>query len=1059
MGDLRWCVTESLFRADTINFAVTGAINLNARLPNLTSNVSIQGPGANLMTVRRSTGGDYGVFTVVSSVTASVSGLTISNASGYGISGILNSGMLTVSNSTISGNSGSAGISNNGRLTVSNSAIWGNSGGYAGGILNNNGTVTISNSTISGNSGNGISNYLGMLTISNSTISGNAGHGIYNPNGTVTITMSTIAGNSGNGVGVYNPNGTVTISTSTISGNSGGGVNNGGALSVSNSTITGNLGSGIYNGNGMLTVSNSTVAGNSATLTYGGGIYNAGTMTTRNTIIAGNTAPSGPDIYGNMGSQGYNLLGNPVDASGWTGTDLLHVDPLLGPLQNNGGPTQTMTLVGGSPAIDAGDPAQANTPDQRGVWRTGGVNIGAYQASATTLLVAGFPSPINPGMSGPVTVTARDTYGNTAAGYRGTVHFTSSDPQATLPANYTFTGADNGVHTFSVTLRTLGTQSVTVTDTAAASLTGTQAGILVSNLPVMMQVAGFPSPTMAGVAGNTTVAIKDSQGHVITSYRGTVHFSSSDRQAVLPSDYSFTAIDSGVHTFSVTLKTAGTQSITVTDTAMPTLTGMQSGILVNPAAANTLSAAFVPSPITAGANGSLTLTAQDAYGNIASGYRGTVHVSSSDPQATLPPNYAFTSGDNGTHTFSVILKTSGNQTITATDQANAALTASVPVQVTPAAAAVLRVAGFPSPVAAGNPQLLTVTAQDAYGNTAPSYRGTIHFTSSDSQALLAYDYTFTAADNGSHPFAAVPGTVGTQTLTATDTGNAAITGTQAGIVVIPGLPDHLQVVASVSSSVAGTPFDVTVTVQDRFHNTVTGYTGTVAFSSQDPYGATLPPNYTFQPSDQGMATFSGGATLFTAGVWDVTATDTASGITGTANVVVTPAAAVSFAITAPANVPSGTPFDVTLTALDPYGNTDVHYVGTVTWTTTDPDPGVQLPADYTFQASDQGQVTFPGGVVLITPGDQTITATDTADGTISGSATVTVNSAGPGANTRNGRRPASFDPLALDRFFASGKERSDHGTWASLVSLASCIHRGRADYGIDAAVANSWIWA
>jgi hypothetical protein len=813
------------------------------------------------MTLRRSAGGDYAILTVPTGVTASISGLTISNGNSYdGGGGIFNSGTLTISNCIISANStryGGGGIFNSGTLMASNSSITGNSGYSGGGISADNGTLTISHCTISGNSaisgggissggrmvtvtystisqnsafgsdssfGGGISSGGGTVTVTNSTITGNSannGGGGISSNGTVTVSDSTIGGNStrGSGGGIYNPNGTVTVSNSTIAGNSGGGggaIFGNGTVAVSNSTIAGNtagVGGGIYSGSGTVTVSKSTIAGNSAG--SGGGVYVGYRLATRNTIIAKNTASYGPDVYGNMGSQGYNLLGDPVDTSGWTNTDTLHVNPMLGPLQNNGGPTQTMALLPGSPALDAGDPTQANTPDQRGVPRTGGVNIGAYQASATTLLVAGFPSPISPGTSGSLTVTARDPYGNTAPGYRGTIHFASSDPQATLPANYTFTAGDNGAHTFNVTLRTLGTQSITATDVATASITGTQSDIVVSNLPITMQVAGFPSPIMAGVPGNTTVTIKDSNGNIVTSYRGTVHFSSSDRQAALPGNYTFTAADSGVHTFSVTLKTAGTQSITVTDIAMAALTGTQSGIVVNAAAASTLSASFTPSSITAGTNGSLTLTAQDSYGNVATGYRGTVHFSSSDLQATLPPNYAFAASDNGTHTFSVILKTAGNQTITGTDQANAALTASVPVQVTPAAAALLRVAGFPSPVAAGNPQLLTATAQDAYGNTALSYRGTIHFTSTDPQALLAYDYTFSAADNGSHLFAAVLGTVGTQTLTATDTGNAAITGTQAGIVVLPGRADHLQVVTSVSGTVAGTPFDVTVTVQDQ----------------------------------------------------------------------------------------------------------------------------------------------------------------------------------------------------------------------------------------------------
>jgi hypothetical protein len=93
-----------------------------------------------------------------------------------------------------------------------------------------------------------------------------------------------------------------------------------------------------------------------------------------------------------------------------------------------------------------------------------------------------------------------------------------------------------------------------------------------------------------------------------------------------------------------------------------------------------------------------------------------------------------------------------------------------------------------------------------------------------------------------------------------------------------------------------------------------------------------------------------------------------------------PGTAVYFALAAPANVAPGTPFDVTITALDPYGNTAVNYQGTVTFSTSDTDPGIVLPADYTFTAADAGVHTFTGGVTLITPGDQTLTATDTAGG-------------------------------------------------------------------------------
>jgi hypothetical protein len=102
-----------------------------------------------------------------------------------------------------------------------------------------------------------------------------------------------------------------------------------------------------------------------------------------------------------------------------------------------------------------------------------------------------------------------------------------------------------------------------------------------------------------------------------------------------------------------------------------------------------------------------------------------------------------------------------------------------------------------------------------------------------------------------------------------------------------------------------------------------------------------------------------------------------------------PGTAVFFGVAAPTSVPPGTPFDLTVTARDPYGNAAVTYQGTVTFSTSDTDPSVLLPADYTFTTDDAGVHTFSGVVTLITPGDQTVTVTDTASG-IARTATVTV---------------------------------------------------------------------
>src|SRR5262249_32928875 len=150
------------------------------------------------------------------------------------------------------------------------------------------------------------------------------------------------------------------------------------------------------------------------------------------------------------------------------------------------------------------------------------------KAAAASSMVLAFPASTTAGVAQPLTVTLLDAYGNVATGYSGKVSFTSSDAQASLPASYAFNNKDAGVHTFSVTLKTTGTQSVTVTDTANAALTATQSGISVSasNAAGSFVVAGFPATT-AGVAGSFTVTVRDADGNVATGYTGTVIFSSS----------------------------------------------------------------------------------------------------------------------------------------------------------------------------------------------------------------------------------------------------------------------------------------------------------------------------------------------------------------------------------------------------------------------------------------------------------------------------------------------------------------------------------------------------
>jgi hypothetical protein len=412
MGSLRQAILDANAAAgtDTIEFQVglTGTITLMSALPQVTQDLTINGPGAAVLIV--SGNHLYQVFNIASGVTVSISGLTISNGNDPGGGGgISNAGLLSITNSTFSGNSASSGggIFNNGvgaLVSVTNSSFSGNSASTGGGIFNNVGTtltvnstffgnsassglgggggifnneggnLTVTDSTFSGNSasligGGGILNSVGTLTVNNSTFSGNSassGSGILN-NGVgalVTVTNTTFSGNFGagsglGGGGIFNYLGTVTVTDSTFSGNSasgigGGGIyNNGVKLTITNCTFSGNSapseGGGIFNTQGTLSVTNSTFYGNSAFF-QGGGIFNVGLATFRNSIIA--NSPFGGNCAGPVAitAVGVNYSTDNTCAGF---TQITPEQLNLGPLQDNGGPTFTHALLPGSVAIDA----------------------------------------------------------------------------------------------------------------------------------------------------------------------------------------------------------------------------------------------------------------------------------------------------------------------------------------------------------------------------------------------------------------------------------------------------------------------------------------------------------------------------------------------------------------------------------------------------------------------------------------------------------------------------------------------------------------------------------
>jgi outer membrane protein assembly factor BamB len=229
--------------------------------------------------------------------------------------------------------------------------------------------------------------------------------------------------------------------------------------------------------------------------------------------------------------------------------------------------------------------------------KTGTATLAVNAAAATQLALSGLTSAAA-GTAQTATVTLRDSYGNVVTGYQGTVHFTSSDAQATLPADYTFVAGDAGTHTFPVTLKTAGSQSVTAANYTAGSLTGSQT-VTVSPAAASRLVLSGLVNAKSGTTQTAKVNLFDSFGNPATGYRGTVLFTSSDSQATLPANYTFTSADAGAHTFGVTLKTPGSQGVTATDTANSLITGSQT-VTITPAVDLDLRLSVNPSTATTG---------------------------------------------------------------------------------------------------------------------------------------------------------------------------------------------------------------------------------------------------------------------------------------------------------------------------------------------------------------------------------------------------------------------------------------------------------------------------
>ena len=414
-GSLRDAITQANASAgaDTITFApsVSGTITLTTGSLHITDAIDIQGPGADVLTIA---GGTRLARPSAPSYYYSrppTSDIVIGYGKGGGLgapAAALAATPVTISGLTITGGySGKGGgiYAYNTLLTVNNCNVTGNAAYYSGGgiyVAGYYSKLTANNSTISNNtanySGGGVATTASAITISQSSVTGNSASGgagifVHNDNSNMlTVTASTVSGNNATdtyrysgGGGVYARHVSATISDSTIANNTAG-VGGGFVSHISG----GNYYSSLLN--------NSTVSGNSAN--YGGGIVQtySGPIAVSNSAIGANTAgmdadagtPSGGSI-----AAAFSLIG---DTGGATITDnggnLLNTAPQLGALANNGGPTQTMLPLAGSPLIDAGDPAFSGlSTDQRGYVRivNGRVDMGATEFGAGPATV--MPAP------------------------------------------------------------------------------------------------------------------------------------------------------------------------------------------------------------------------------------------------------------------------------------------------------------------------------------------------------------------------------------------------------------------------------------------------------------------------------------------------------------------------------------------------------------------------------------------------------------------------------------------------------------------------------------------
>lgn len=595
--------------------------------------------------------------------------------------------------------------------------------------------------------------------------------------------------------------------------------------------------------------------------------------------------------------------------------------------------------------------------------------------AVATQLVMHLTKNVPYGVPVTVRVAALNAQNHVVQSYAGSVTVTSSDANATLPTSVAF---KHGYATFQVTFATTGSQTLTVTDSSNTSLTETATTTVADPVVATQLTLRVPKNVPNGVPVTARLAALDAQNHPVLNYSGSITLESSDPGAALPDSITF---NRGLAVFQVTFTTAGQQTLTAADDADPTLTATATTTVADPIVATQFTLR-VPKNVRNGVPVTVRLAALDAQNHVVQSYTGPVTLDSSDTGATLPDSITF---NRGVATFQVTFTTAGQQTLTATDDADSTLTATATTTVADPIVATQFAVGLPKNVITGQPVTVRVAALDAQNRPVQSYAGPVTLSSSDTGATLPTSVTF---DHGFATFQVTFSSAGQQTLTVTDGTNSLLTTTATTNVAAPAVATQFKL-GLPKNVTSGVPVMVRVAALDAQNHPVQDYSGPVTLTSSDS-GATLPTTLTFE---HGYAMFQ--VTFATAGEQTLTVTDNGNAtLTATAPTnVAAPAVATQFALGLPRNVTSGATVTVRLVALDAQNHPVQNYSGPVTLSSSD--AGATLPTSVTF---DHGFAAFQ--VTFATAGPQTLTATDTGNSALT--TTVTTNVAAPAVATQFG---------------------------------------------------------